>query len=80
MSMLMNTLRSGTFVKWVMWIVVATFVEPFFLSGMDVNGKQFEKTTVGQIGNKKIQYQIFNEELNTRIKNMKTKGDEEDLL
>ena len=49
--MIMENLRSGTFVKWVMIIVVATFVGTIlFAWGMDIGGTRVSKTTVGEIG------------------------------
>jgi parvulin-like peptidyl-prolyl isomerase len=70
--MIMENLRSGQFVKWVMIIVVATFVGTIlFAWGMDIGGTRFAKSTVGQIGERKIQFNTFNEELVNRYRTEK---------
>ncbi|OGS37690.1 MAG: hypothetical protein A2293_07565 [Elusimicrobia bacterium RIFOXYB2_FULL_49_7] len=69
--MIMNKLRSGDFVKWVMYIVIGTFVGSIlFAWGMDIGGSKFggQKMTIGKIGDKVIPYPQFNEELNNRLR------------
>jgi len=67
--MIMEKLRSGQFVKWVMIIVVVTFVGTIlFAWGMDIGGTRLGQTIVGEIGGKKIPFNTFNEELNNRLR------------
>ncbi|MFH0920907.1 MAG: peptidylprolyl isomerase [Fibrobacterota bacterium] len=67
--MIMEKLRSGKFVKWVMIIVVVTFVGTIlFAWGMDLDGSSFGKTAVGVIDGKKIPFNTFNEDLNNRLR------------
>ncbi|MBL8026940.1 MAG: peptidylprolyl isomerase [Fibrobacteres bacterium] len=67
----MNNLRSGTFVKWVMVIVVVTFVGTiFFAWGMDLDGGggMGAQSTVAEIDGKKIPYKQFNDDLMNRYR------------
>lgn len=68
--MIMEKLRSGEFVKWVMIIVVLTFVGSIlFAWGMDIGDTKFStKLIVGKIGKKIIQYPQFNEEFSNRMR------------
>jgi peptidyl-prolyl cis-trans isomerase D len=73
----MDKLRSGKFVKWVMIGVIAAFVGTIlFAWGMDLGSKQFGgDMTVGQIGDRKIPYKTFNEELSNRFRQEREGGE-----
>ncbi len=75
--MLMNHLRSGKFVKWVMIIVVLTFIGTiFFAWGMDIDGGGMgTRSAVIEIDGKQISFKQFNDDLMNRYRSEKEEGD-----
>jgi len=72
----MEKMRSGTVVKWVMYIVIVAFVGTIiFAWGMDLGGTRFQKMTVGKVGKNTISYQAFDEELKNRLQQQRGSGE-----